>query len=42
MKKKLIRISFFLLLAALFTFLECQIDKEVEKIEEPEVHNCIE
>ena len=37
MKKKLIRISFFLLLAALFTFLECQIDKEVEKIE-PKAH----
>ena len=38
MKKKLIRISFFLLLIALFTFLEWQIDKEVEKIEEPKAH----
>ena len=33
MKKKLYKISFFLLLIALFTFLEWQIDKEVEKIE---------
>ena len=41
MKKKLIRISFFLLLIALFTFLEWQIDKEVEKIE-PKAHICIE
>lgn len=31
--KKLLKISFFLLLIALFTFLEWQIDKEVEKIE---------
>ena len=36
--KKLLKVSFFLLLIALFTFLECQIDKEVEKIEEPKVH----
>lgn len=36
--KKLLKISFFLLLIALFTFLEWQIDKEVEKIEEPKVH----
>ena len=32
MKKKLYKVSFFLLLIALFTFLEWQIDKEVEKI----------
>ena len=31
--KKLLKISFFLLLIVLFTFLEWQIDKEVEKIE---------
>ena len=37
MKKKLIRISFFLLLIGLFVFLEWQIDKEVEKIE-PKAH----
>lgn len=36
--KKLLKVSFFLLLIALFTFLEWQIDKEVEKIEEPKVH----
>ena len=41
MKKKLYKVSFFLLLIALFTFLECQIDKEVEKIE-PKAHICIE
>ena len=42
MKKKLYKVSFFLLLIALFTFLEWQIDKEVEKIEEPKAHICIE
>ena len=39
--KKLYKISFFLLLIALFVFLEWQIDKEVEKIE-PKAHICIE
>ena len=38
--KKLYKISFFLLLIALFTFLEWQIDKEVEKIE-PKAHIAI-
>ena len=36
--KKLLKVSFFLLLIGLFVFLEVQIDKEVEKIEEPKVH----
>ena len=36
--KKLLKVSFFLLLIGLFIFLEWQIDKEVEKIEEPKVH----
>ena len=35
--KKLLKVSFFLLLIGLFVFLEWQIDKEVEKIE-PKVH----
>ena len=36
--KKLLKVSFFLLLIGLFVFLEWQIDKEVEKIEEPVSH----
>ena len=39
--KKLLKISFFLLLIGLFVFLEWQIDKKVEKIE-PKAHICIE
>lgn len=45
MKKKLYKISFFLLLIALFTFLEWQIDKEEEiqkTNKEPVAHICIE
>lgn len=38
MKKKLIRISFFLLLIVLFTFLEWQISVEEKKICEPGVN----
>lgn len=34
MKKKLYRISFFLLLIALFTFLECQIREEEKEIQQ--------
>ena len=34
MKKKLYKISFFLLLIVLFTFLECQIREEEKGIEE--------
>ena len=33
MKKKLYKISFFLLLIALFTFLECQIREEEKEIQ---------
>ena len=36
--KKLLKVSFFLLLIGFFIFLEWQIDKEVEKIEEPKAH----
>lgn len=38
MKKKIIGISFFLLLAALFIFLEWQISEETKNIEEPKAH----
>lgn len=41
MKKRIISISFFLLLAALFIFLEWQISKEVKTIEEPKAHIAI-
>ena len=34
MKKKLIRISFYILLAALFIFLECQIREEEKEIQQ--------
>lgn len=34
MKKKLYKISFFLLLIALFTFLECQIREEEKEIQQ--------
>lgn len=45
MKKKLIRISFFLLLIALFVFLEWQIsesEKEIVQENEPKAHIAIE
>lgn len=41
MKKKIIGISFFLLLAALFIFLEWQISVEEKEIKEPVAHIAI-
>ena len=38
MKKRIIGISFFLLLAALFIFLEWQVSREIKTIEEPKAH----
>ena len=41
MKKKLIRISFYLLLVAVFVFLEWQISVEEKEIKEPVAHIAI-
>lgn len=41
MKKRIISISFFLLLVALFIFLEWQISKEIKAIEDPKAHIAI-